>query len=131
MRQLIIMILLMVSPACFSQVGDSLFLYRRGSIYSVMISHRDLMFENEIEAAFSKMPVPDKYNDHGLGKKIFYTSEKKLKTKNLDEHTGFIVNRSSDKSNMNEYDKQTGCQMVPSEESDGCMRYGTGEGERL
>ena len=98
------MILLMVSPACFSQVGDSLFLYRRGSIYSVMISHRDLMFENEIEAAFSKMPVPDKYNDHGLGKKIFYTSEKKLKTKNLDEHTGFIVNRSSDKSNMNEYD---------------------------
>lgn len=104
MRQLIIMILLMVSPACFSQVGDSLFLYRRGSIYSVMISHRDLMFENEIEAAFSKMPVPDKYNDHGLGKKIFYTSEKKLKTKNLDEHTGFIVNRSSDKSNMNEYD---------------------------
>jgi hypothetical protein len=69
-----------------------------------MISHRDLMFENEIEAAFSKMPVPDKYNDHGLGKKIFYTSEKKLKTKNLDEHTGFIVNRSSDKSNMNEYD---------------------------
>ena len=104
MRQLIIMILLMVSPACFSQVGDSQFLYRRGSIYSVMISHRDLMFENEIEAAFSKMPVPDKYNDHGLGKKIFYTSEKKLKTKNLDEHTGFIVNRSSDKSNMNEYD---------------------------
>ena len=104
MRQLIIMILLMVSPACFSQVGDSLFLYRRGSIYSIMISHRDLMFENEIEAAFSKMPVPDKYNDHGLGKKIFYTSEKKLKTKNLDEHTGFIVNRSSDKSNMNEYD---------------------------
>jgi hypothetical protein len=69
-----------------------------------MISHRDLMFENEIEAAFSEMPVPDKYNDHGLGKKIFYTSEKKLKIKNLDEHTGFMVNRSSDKSRMNEYD---------------------------
>lgn len=94
----------MVSPACFAQVGDSLFLYRRGSIYSIMISHRDLMFENEIEAAFSEMPVPDKYNDHGLGKKIFYTSEKKLKIKNLDEHTGFMVNRSSDKSRMNEYD---------------------------
>ena len=94
----------MVSPACFAQVGDSLFLYRRGSIYSIMISHRDLMFENEIEAAFSEMPVPDKYNDHGLGKKIFYTSENKLKIKNLDEHTGFMVNRSSDKSRMNEYD---------------------------
>ena len=104
MRQLIIMIVLMVSPTCSAQVGDSIFIYRRGSIYSIMISHRDLMFENDIEDAFCKMPVPDKYNDHGLGKKVFYTSEKKLKIKDLDKHAGFKVNGSSDKSQMNEYD---------------------------
>ena len=104
MRIILCVILFMVSPVGFCQTGDSVFLYRRGSIYSLMIGHRSLAYEQEIEKAFDEMPVPDKYNDHGLGKKIFYTSEKKLKTKNLDEHTGFIVNRSSDKSNMNEYD---------------------------
>ena len=68
MKFLFILISIMVSPVCFSQTGDSLFLYRRGSIYSILISHRDLLFEQDIENAFSKMPVPDKYNDHGLGK---------------------------------------------------------------
>lgn len=98
------MIVLMVSPTCSAQVGDSIFIYRRGSIYSILISHRDLMFEKDIEDAFCKMPVPDKYNDHGLGKKVFYTSEKKIKIKDLDKHAGFKVNGSSDKSQMNEYD---------------------------
>ena len=104
MRQFFVLIILMVSPVCHAQTGDSLFIYRRGSIYSIMVSHRDLLFENDIETAFSKMPVPDKYNDHGLGKKIFYTSEKKLKIKDLDKHTGFKVKASSDKAEMNEYD---------------------------
>ncbi len=104
MRSLFLLIAIIVSPVCFSQTGDSLFLYRRGSIYSILISHRDLMFEQDIENAFNKMPVPDKYNDHGLGKKVFYTSEKNLKMKNLDQHTGFVVNSSSDKNEMNEYD---------------------------
>ena len=104
MRLIFILITLIATPVCFSQTGDSLFLYRRGSIYSILISHRDLMFEQDIENAFIKMPVPDKYNDHGLGKKVFYTSEKKLKIKDLDSHTGFVVNSSSDKGEMNEYD---------------------------
>ena len=104
MRLIFLLMALMVSPVCFSQTGDSLFLYRRGSIYSILISHRDLMFEQDIENAFSKMPVPDKYNDHGLGKKVFYTSEKKLKIKDLDSHTGFVVNGLSDRDQMNEYD---------------------------
>ena len=51
------------------------------------------------------MPVPDKYNDHNIGKKIFYTTEKKLKLKDIDKHSGFKVNEASDKSKMNEYDQ--------------------------
>lgn len=104
MRLLLWFILTMVSPVCFAQTGDSVFLYRRGSICSFMIGHRDLQYANEIEKAFNEMPVPDKYNDHNLGKKVFYTSEKKLKMKDLDKHSGFKVNESSDQEQMNDYD---------------------------
>ncbi len=104
MRKCLVAILLMVSPAGFCQTGDSVFLYRRGSIYSMMIGHRSLAYEQDIEKAFDEMPVPDKYNDHGLGKKVFYTSDKKIEVKGLNKHEGFIVNASSDPSKMNDFD---------------------------
>ncbi|MCR5361846.1 MAG: hypothetical protein K6E73_07530 [Bacteroidales bacterium] len=80
------------------------FTYRRGSIYSLMIGHRDLPFAQEIEDAFNAMPVPDKYNDHGLGKKIFYTDEKKLKIKDEASHRGFRIDMASDKEKMTDFD---------------------------
>ena len=104
MRIILVAILLMVSPACFCQTGDSIFLYRRGSIYSMMIGHRGLAYEQEIEKAFNEMPVPDKYNDHGLGKKVFYTTENKLKQNGIDDHEGFVVNGSSKREDMNDFD---------------------------
>ena len=104
MRKGLIAILLMVSSAVFCQTEDSIFLYRRGSIYSMMIGHRSLAYEQEIENAFDEMPVPDKYNDHGLGKKVFYTSDKKIEVKGLNKHGGFIVNASSNPSEMNDFD---------------------------
>lgn len=51
MRKILCVILFMVSPAGFCQTGDSIFLYRRGSIYSMMIGHRGLAYEQEIEKA--------------------------------------------------------------------------------
>lgn len=99
-----ILILIICSLAGVSQPIDSVFLYRRGSICSFMIGHRNLSFAQEIEKAFDEMPVPDRYNDHGLGKKFFYTGENKLKMKGLDEHRGFRVNGESDKNEMNAYD---------------------------
>lgn len=104
MRKCLIAILWMVSSAGFAQSGDSLFLYRRGSIYSLMIGHRNLAYEQEIEKAFDEMPVPDKYNDHGLGKKVFYTSDKKIEVKGLNKHGGFVVNESSNPKEMNDFD---------------------------
>lgn len=104
MRTSLIAILLTVSPAGFARSGDSLFLYRRGSIYSMMIGHRNLQYEQEIEKAFDAMPVPDKYNDHGLGKKVFYSSDKKIKVKGLGDHGGFVVNESSNPEEMNDFD---------------------------
>lgn len=104
MRLLAVLILIICSLAGFSQPRDSVFLYRRGSICSFMIGHRNLSYAQEIEKAFDEMPVPDRYNDHGLGKKVFYTGEDKLKMKGLNEHQGFRVNSKSDKKKMNDYD---------------------------
>lgn len=103
-RLFAIFILIIISLAGVSQPRDSVFLYRRGSICSFMIGHRNLSFAQEIEKAFDEMPVPNRYNDHGLGKKVFYTGENKLKMKGLDEHRGFRVNSESDKKEMNDYD---------------------------
>ena len=69
-----------------------------------MLAHRNLQFAKEIEDAFVIMPIPDKYNDHNLGKKVFYTTEKDLKIKELGKHSGFVVNSSSDVSKMNDID---------------------------
>ena len=93
-----------LSPVCLAQTGDSVFAYRRGSICSIMINHRNLAYATEIENAFKEMPVPDKYNDHNVGKKVFYTSDKKVEVENLKKHSGFKVNGLSDKKDMNSFD---------------------------
>ena len=104
MRNIILFLLTIESLVAVSQTRDSVFLYRRGSICSFMIGHRDLSFAQEIENVFNEMPVPDKYNDHSIGKKVFYTADGKLKMKNLDSHMGFKINASSDKTLMNDFD---------------------------
>ena len=40
--------------------------YRRSSIYSILVSHSEQDFCDEIKEQFLAIPVPDKYNDHGL-----------------------------------------------------------------
>lgn len=52
--------------------------YRRSSIYSIMIKHKNQKFCDEISDVFKKMPVPDKYNNHDLSVKIVSVSEKKI-----------------------------------------------------
>ena len=79
-----------------------------------MIGHRNLQYEKEIEDAFDAMPVPDKYNDHGLGKKVFYTSDKTIKTKGLNKHEGFVVNAESNADEMNYFDSFLQKQFVAS-----------------
>lgn len=104
LRKILIITLTTVSALGYSQGADSVFLYRKGSIYSIMIGHRTQEFGKEIEAAFTAMPVPDRYFDHGLGKSVFYTSDKKLKEKGLNEHNGFRVNDDSNPEDMNDFD---------------------------
>lgn len=41
--------------------------YQRGSVIMMMIEHPMYMFNDEIAQAFRRIPVPDRFNDHGLG----------------------------------------------------------------
>lgn len=60
---------------------DTIMEYRRSSLYSVLIKHRDLPYGNEIDTAFMSMPVPDKFNDHNLDCRSFESTAKKAKMK--------------------------------------------------
>ena len=42
--------------------------YRRSSLYTVMIDKPDLPYATEIKKNFENSPIPDKFNDHNLGK---------------------------------------------------------------
>ena len=48
--------------------------YRRSSIYSLMISHTDDKYTDEISDIFVSMPLPDRYNDHDLSIKLLKTA---------------------------------------------------------
>lgn len=104
MRYLLILLTMTLYSALYAQGGDSLFLYRRGSICSLMIGHRNQAFADDIEQAFRDMPVPDKYNDHSLGKRVFYTVEKKLKAKHTGKRKNLRINGDTNPSDMNEFD---------------------------
>ncbi len=49
--------------------------YRRSSLYTVMIDKPELPYANEIKKNFENSPIPDKFNDHNLGKRIYNLNE--------------------------------------------------------
>ena len=104
MKQILILLFITLSVVCLAQTTDNVYAYRKASIYSVMLGHTTLPFNTDIENAFKEMPTPTKYNDHNLSKRVFYANDDKVKITGLDKHGGFVVNGSSDKSQMNEMD---------------------------
>lgn len=52
--------------------------YRRSSLYSLMVSHTNAKFNEEIEQCFLKIPTPDAYNDHDLSVKVVSVPTKRL-----------------------------------------------------
>lgn len=49
--------------------------YRRSSLYTVMIETPNLPYANEIKQYFASSPMPDKFNDHNLGKRVYIDGE--------------------------------------------------------
>lgn len=46
--------------------GSNALNYRRSSVYSILVNHTEQKYSDEIFQVFTQIPVPDKYNDHGL-----------------------------------------------------------------
>lgn len=45
--------------------------YRRSSLYSVMIDQPTLPYAGEIKKNFENSPIPDKFNNHNLSKRVY------------------------------------------------------------
>lgn len=97
--------LFLLNDSCFiqAQTTDSVFLYRRGSIYSVLVNHTNQKFAKEIKEAFLKLPVPDKYNDHDLSVKVVNVGYK-LDFKNDKKRQGLLINDTTSKIGLHEFD---------------------------
>ena len=49
--------------------------YRRSSLYSVMIDQPELPYAEEIKKNFKNSPIPDKFNNHNLTKRVYSFGE--------------------------------------------------------
>jgi hypothetical protein len=49
--------------------------YRRSSLYSVMVDQPGLPYASEIKKNFENSPIPDKFNNHNLSKRIYSLGE--------------------------------------------------------
>lgn len=84
---IILMSILLFSVSTLAQRREVDEKYRRSSLYSIMVSHDDEKYHEEIETVFKEIPIPDKFDDHDLGVKIIASSAKKVNEK---EVTGFL-----------------------------------------
>ena len=49
---------------------DENFKYMRGSLYMMMVEHPTLQYNDQIEAVFKKMDIPERFNNHDLGVRV-------------------------------------------------------------
>lgn len=74
--------------ASFAQSDDAI-QYRRSSVYSILVNHTEQKYADEIFNAFTQIPVPDKYNDHGLSVVALAVDDGSDHFKEIDD---FIIN---------------------------------------
>lgn len=77
MRKSIIILFILAACMPIYAQRDSLGRYDRPSICELMVSRGGRIFEREVELAFRDKPIPERFNDHGLGVKTvqFATNE--------------------------------------------------------
>lgn len=92
---LVLFAAVMLSYNGYAQNNKEVDEYRRSSIYTILINHKEQKFATEIKDAFVSLPVPDKYNDHNLSVKVLTMSGKLKDAKSEDENkeiTEFLNN---------------------------------------
>ncbi len=69
MKLFILLFLLSISNIISGQKIDGDVIYRRSSLYTLMISEPTRQYSSEIQKTFIEAPIPDKFNNHLLQKR--------------------------------------------------------------
>ena len=73
--------------------GQEDYKYHRSSLYSILLRHENRPFADEILSSFNSIPIPDKFDDHNLSKRVFKAAVlQKSDTTELDDQKPYIDN---------------------------------------
>ena len=73
--------------------GQEDYKYHRSSLYSILLRHENRPFADEILSSFNLIPIPDKFDDHNLSKRVFKAAVlQKSDTTELDDQKPYIDN---------------------------------------
>ncbi len=66
--------------------------YRRSSLYSLLVAHPEFKYGEEIAEVFATIPIPEKFNDHNLNRRVLNSliRDKKAKEEPV-EFTRFLA----------------------------------------
>ena len=89
-RHLLLFIFVISATALFGQED---YKYHRSSLYSILLRHENRPFAEEILSSFNSIPIPDKFDDHNLSKRVFKAAVlQKSDTTELDDQKPYIDN---------------------------------------
>lgn len=70
MKKVSLLLLVFLTTSTIMLAQDD-YKYHRSSLYSILLRHENRPFSEEIVTAFNSIPIPDKFDDHNLSKRIF------------------------------------------------------------
>jgi len=69
MKRLIIILFVLYPALVYAQKLEGDVIYRRSSLYTLMISEPGRQYATEIQKTFINSPIPEKFNDHNLSER--------------------------------------------------------------
>lgn len=70
MKKIITLFIFTIILTSISKAQDD-YKYHRSSLYSVLLKHNERPFASEIIDAFYSIPIPEKFDNHNLSKRVF------------------------------------------------------------
>ena len=70
MKKIITLFIFTIILTSISKAQDD-YKYHRSSLYSVLLKHNERPFASEIIDAFNSIPIPEKFDNHNLSKRVF------------------------------------------------------------
>lgn len=69
----LLLCLIFIAGQTMAQQPDPMSEYRRSSLYSILIAHPEFRYGEEIADVFQTIPIPEKFNDHNLNRRILHS----------------------------------------------------------